>query len=97
MPQHEYRDVGGQLCADEGGHVGEHTRRRSRLALVAVLLHAPAPAPLIQPVDGDPALGEVGEEPVVPVDVVAEAVEHDHLGFDGTIGLDFRILADLYV
>lgn len=75
------------MRADEGRHVGEHARRRARLALLAVLRHAPPPAPLVEAVDGDPALREVGEEAVVAVYVVAEAVEHDHLGLDGALGL----------
>lgn len=97
MSQHEDGDVRGQLRADEGRHVGEHARRRARLALLAGLRHAPPPAPLVEAVDGYPALREMGEEAVVTVYVVAEAVEHDHFGFDGALGLEIKWKVRAYV
>lgn len=87
MPQHEHRDVRGQLGADEGGHVGEDARRRPRLAPVAVLRRAPSPSPLVHAVHSYPVLREVREEAVVPIHVVAEAVDHDHLSFNWALGL----------
>lgn len=49
--------------------------------------NAAAPAPLVEAVGGDAALSEIGEEPVVAVYVVVEAVDKDELCFRGSVGL----------
>jgi len=79
----------GQVRLDEGGDVGEHARRRAREAAVGGGGDAAAPPALVEAVDGDAARGEEAEEGVVPVDVVAVAVDEDDFGLGGAvIGLD---------
>jgi len=94
MPQHENRHLRRQLRVNESCHISEDARRGTRLAPVRVCLDAPAPAPLVHAVHGDAALREVGEEAVVPVHVVVEAVDDDHLGLDGNI---FRLFKHISV
>lgn len=88
-----------ELILDESRHVGQHARRGARLALVAGLLHAAPPPALVEAVDGDAALRQVREESVVPVHVVAEAVDQDHLGFRRAVRLchGFLVLAKINI
>jgi hypothetical protein len=75
---------------DEGGHVGEHLGGGAREASISGLADGAAPAALVEAVDGDSARRERVEKGCVAVDVVAEAVEEDELGFGRAIGLDWR-------
>jgi hypothetical protein len=45
---------------------------------------------LVEAVDGDGARGQVGEEVVVAVDVIVEAVDEDEFGLWRTFRLDGR-------
>lgn len=72
-----------QLVLDKGGDVGNDLRRRTREALLGGLRHAAAPAALVPGEDLDAVLGELGEEVVIAVDVLAEAVDEDDLGYHG--------------
>lgn len=71
---------------DESHHVGQYLRRGAGEALLGGFAHGAAPAALVEAVDGDAGAGERREEVVVPVDVVAEAVDEDELG-DGWGGV----------
>lgn len=85
-----------QLVLDKGGDVGHDPRRRPREALLGGLRHAAAPAALVPCKDLDAVLGELGEEVIVAVDVLAEAVDEDDLGYHGVRRLDDGISRSIW-
>lgn len=87
MAHDKDRDGGGELRGDEGGDVREHKCCRAREAAVGRLRDRAAPAALVEAVDFDALGSEIGEEVVVPVYVIAEAVDKNELGFHWTDGL----------
>lgn len=78
---------GGQLGADDRYDVGDDEGRWPRVALVGKRRSAAAPAPLVKPVCCDAVVGEVGEESIVAVYVVIEAMDEDELCLRGAVGL----------
>ncbi|RCI13930.1 hypothetical protein L249_8161 [Ophiocordyceps polyrhachis-furcata BCC 54312] len=72
-----------ELVTYEGGDIGHYLGRRARQPLLPRLGDAPSPSPLIPRRDLDAVPGQQGEEVVVAVDVLAEAVDEDELGLDG--------------
>ena len=74
-----------QLVAHKRRHVGHDLRRRARQATLRRLGDATAPSALVPGEDLDAVRRELGEEVVVAVDVLAEAVHKDELGLDARV------------
>lgn len=87
MAHYKDRDGRGELRGNEGGDVREHKCCRARETAVGRLGDRAAPAALVEAVDLDALGSEIGEEVVVAVHVVAEAMEKNELGFHWTDGL----------
>ena len=84
MPHQKHRDIGAviasQLRLQDRGHVGQHGARGPRQAAAGGGCDGAAPSALVEAAGLDPARGERGEERVVGIDVVGEAMDEDHDG-----------------
>lgn len=83
----EDRHLRGELVLDEGRDVRDDLRGRARQATLRLLGRRLAPAALVEAEHLDAGLGQVREEVIVAIDVLAKAVDKDELGLDGAGGL----------
>jgi hypothetical protein len=87
MSHYEYRDFAGELGSYNLHEVGEYARGRSCVSFLGGLFHASTKTSLIIADNKNASLGETGEQVVVALDMVAEAVDKDELGH----GAAFRL------
>jgi hypothetical protein len=87
MPRDEYWNVAWQMRIYEARNVGDDEWGWTSQALFRGRMDGAAPAALIEAVYFDAASGKVGEEFVISIYVIIEAVDEDQFCFGGSSGL----------